>query len=225
MRRKPRPDLIVILAISTLAIPGSLATAQQARQPPPRYYVLNLGDPGGGGLAAASSINNLGWTAGYSWETGNLNQHAFLWAGTPIDLNTLGGPNSVVAWPNKNNHGQIAGISETADMNPLGEEWSCAQANFYPFITGHICLGFIWQDGVMTALPPLPGGIDSYAAGINDRDQVVGWAENGVHDPTCNSTPPINQVLQVTVATRWVEALAKLPKSQDALVAISRRTV
>ncbi len=35
---------------------------------------------------------------------------------------------------------------------------------------------------------------------------------------------PINQVLQVTVATRWVEALAKIPKSQDALVAIARRT-
>ncbi len=117
MRRKPRTDLIVILAISTLAIPGSLATAQQAKQPP-RYDVLNHGDPGGGGIAAASSINNLGWTTGYSRETGNLNQHAFLWAGTPIDLNTLGGPNSAVAWPNKNNHGQSAGIAETADMNP-----------------------------------------------------------------------------------------------------------
>jgi|CZKS01.1.fsa_nt_gi molecular chaperone DnaK (HSP70) len=35
---------------------------------------------------------------------------------------------------------------------------------------------------------------------------------------------PINQVLQATVATRWVEALAKIPNSQDALVAIARRT-
>ncbi len=35
---------------------------------------------------------------------------------------------------------------------------------------------------------------------------------------------PINQVLQPTVATRWVEALAKIPNSQDALVAIARRT-
>jgi hypothetical protein len=35
---------------------------------------------------------------------------------------------------------------------------------------------------------------------------------------------PINQVLQPTVATRWVEALSKMPKSQDALVAIARRT-
>ncbi|HYL76511.1 MAG TPA: Hsp70 family protein [Bryobacteraceae bacterium] len=35
---------------------------------------------------------------------------------------------------------------------------------------------------------------------------------------------PINQVLQAPVATRWVEALLKIPNSQDALVAIARRT-
>ena len=35
---------------------------------------------------------------------------------------------------------------------------------------------------------------------------------------------PINQVLQPTVATRWVEALSKIPNSQDALIAIARRT-
>jgi hypothetical protein len=35
---------------------------------------------------------------------------------------------------------------------------------------------------------------------------------------------PINQVLPATTATRWVEALVKLPGSQDALVSIARRT-
>ena len=35
---------------------------------------------------------------------------------------------------------------------------------------------------------------------------------------------PINQVLTATIATRWVEALAKVPNSQDAMVAIARRT-
>ena len=35
---------------------------------------------------------------------------------------------------------------------------------------------------------------------------------------------PINQVLQPALATRWVEALLKVPNSQDALVAIARRT-
>jgi hypothetical protein len=35
---------------------------------------------------------------------------------------------------------------------------------------------------------------------------------------------PINQVMSVQVATRWVEALLKVPKSHDAVVAIARRT-
>jgi molecular chaperone DnaK (HSP70) len=35
---------------------------------------------------------------------------------------------------------------------------------------------------------------------------------------------PINQVIQAAVATRWVEALSKIPNSQGALVAIARRT-
>ncbi len=35
---------------------------------------------------------------------------------------------------------------------------------------------------------------------------------------------PINQVLPATVATRWVEALLKIPNSQHAVVAIARRT-
>jgi len=35
---------------------------------------------------------------------------------------------------------------------------------------------------------------------------------------------PINQVLPAVAATRWVEALLKVPKSEDAVVAIARRT-
>ena len=35
---------------------------------------------------------------------------------------------------------------------------------------------------------------------------------------------PINQVLPVQAATRWVEALLKVPKAEDAVVAIARRT-
>jgi probable HAF family extracellular repeat protein len=43
----------------------------------------------------------------------------------------------------------------------------------------------------MKALPTL-GGFQGFATEINDRGQIVGWAETPVHDPTCN-TP---QVLQ-----------------------------
>jgi len=160
-----------IAAVCTLSISIPISAAQEARQTQ-RYYVFNLGDPGGGNLAAAASINNIGWIAGDALQAESENLHAELWVGTPFDLGTLGGPNSVVAWPNKNNRGQIAGIAETADMNPLNEAWSCAQANFLS-ITNHVCFGFRWEAGVMTALPPLSGGIDSYAAGINNKGQVA----------------------------------------------------
>lgn len=195
----------VVAAVLTLSI--SIATAQERTQTQ-RYYVFNLGDPGGGSLATAASINNIGWIAGEALQAGSENVHAELWVGAPFDLGTLGGPNSVVAWPNKNNRGQITGVSETADVNPLNEAWSCAQANFLT-ITNHVCYGFLWEAGVMTALPPLSGGIDSYAASINNKGQVAGWAENGVHDQTCNNTSPINQVLQFE-AVVWGPKLGQM---------------
>jgi uncharacterized membrane protein len=49
----------------------------------------------------------------------------------------------------------------------------------------------------MTALQPFPGGYSSYATGVNNKGQVVGWAENGVHDPTCNT---FFQILQFRAA-------------------------
>jgi probable HAF family extracellular repeat protein len=113
-----------------------------------------------------------------------------LWAnGSKLDLGTLRGPNSGVFWPVKNNRGLIAGIAETPDANPLGEKWSCSA---FPSVTGNICLGFVWQNGVMTPLPTL-GGYNGYATGANNIGQVVGWAENTVHDPTCTGR---GQVLQ-----------------------------
>jgi uncharacterized membrane protein len=34
---------------------------------------------------------------------------------------------------------------------------------------------------------PFPGGYNSYATAANNRGQVVGWAENGTVDPTCDT--------------------------------------
>jgi probable HAF family extracellular repeat protein len=44
----------------------------------------------------------------------------------------------------------------------------------------------------MRGLPNFPGGNNGFATGANNLGHVVGWAENGVHDPTCCCT----QVLQ-----------------------------
>jgi probable HAF family extracellular repeat protein len=157
------------------------------------YSIVELGELGGT-AGSANGINDRGWITGTDNLSGNLTTVATLWVnGSTVPLGNLGGPNSAVAWPVKNNNGVIVGISETADADPLGEYFSC-----YPFFatgvpTGQICKGFRWQNGQMTPLPPFSGGYSSYATGVNNRGQVVGWAENGVHDPTCDTSFQILQ--------------------------------
>jgi probable HAF family extracellular repeat protein len=174
-------------------IPAQIVQGQETKQQP-KYYVFNLGTAPFGGVPEPVGINNLGWISGGDNLASNTSVHAVLWVGVPMDLGTLGGPNSNVSWPDHSTKGEIVGIAETAEQNPLGEAWSCSAFFFGP--DGYVCNGFAWQDGVMTALPPFPGGINSYAAGVNNKGQVVGWAENGVRDPTCNNAPPTSQFLQ-----------------------------
>lgn len=162
-----------------------------------RYTVVKLSASLGGTSSRGNSINDRGWVAGFSNLPGNQTRHATLWRrdGAVVDLRTLGGPNSSVQWPGQNNRGTIVGIAETADTDPLGEEWSCSA--FFATVTHNICRGFVWEDGVMGSLPTL-GGNNGFATGVNDRRQVVGWAETPVHDPTCNAP----QVLQFR-AVMW----------------------
>jgi len=54
----------------------------------------------------------------------------------------------------------------------------------------------------MSSLPPLPGGLDSYAAAVNNQGQVAGWAEDGIHDPTCN-LPQVLQFEAVVWGRNW----------------------
>jgi probable HAF family extracellular repeat protein len=148
----------------------------------------------GGTRSIGNSINNLSWVAGTSRLVENQTIHASLWfGGRTVDLGTLGGVNSGVIWPVKNVRGMISGIAETAEIDPLGENWSCSA--FFPSVTGHVCRGFVWEHGQMRALPTF-GGTHGFATGTNNRGQTVGWAENTVRDPSCN--PP--QVLQFRAA-------------------------
>jgi probable HAF family extracellular repeat protein len=180
--------LALLAAIST-----SFPLGAQAPADPSHYVVIDLGTLGGTD-AGGSSINNRGWVTGMSIMAGNQTTHAALWIkGAKIDLGTLpGGANSAIAWPIKNEHGVLVGFSETADVNPLGERFSCPSFFLGVPRTGHSCQGFKWENNAMTPLPTL-GGFNSYATAINNRGQAVGWAENTVHDPTCVAP---RQVLQ-----------------------------
>ena len=191
---RPRVLTCMVAIVLCSALAGTVRAGAQELQEsaePPRYRVINLGNPLGGTSSIGNAMNDLGWAMGTANLPGDTTQHAEIWLpGLHLDLGTLGGPNSAVVFANRSNRGQIVGIAETADMDPLAETWSCAGA-FFPTTTQHICLGFVWQNGAMSALPTL-GGYNGFAASVNSPGQVVGWAETTVHDPTC--VPP--QVLQ-----------------------------
>ncbi len=148
------------------------------------YSVFNLGTLGGT-ASAGNTINNLGWAMGSANLPGDTIAHATVWVyGLKVDLGTLGGSNSNIVFPNRNDMGEIVGISQTGAPDPLGEQWSCSA--FFPAATGtgYTCLGFVWQWGVMAPLPTL-GGNNGFAAAVNNLGEVVGWAENAIHDSTC----------------------------------------
>src|SRR6266487_1215497 len=174
IKRVSRIFFIILTAVwcgAPLALVLAQGSAQvKAKQ---QYQVSNL--PGLGGTSSGgNSINDQTWVAGYSRLPDNLSRHAALWRnGSITDLDTLGGPN--------------------------GELWS--SFNFYgpPYRSGFINLGFVWEQGQgqMRGLPNFPGGNNGFATGANNLHQVVGWAENGVHDPTCcTGGPTCHQVLQ-----------------------------
>lgn len=170
------------LACSQEAAPTAESAAALGQADGPRYVVLPLGSLGGT-LSQGNSINDLGWVGGLSALAGDSTVHATIWRGrTPTDLGTLGGPNSAVLWPSKNIIGLVAGVAETDQDQPLGETWSCRF--FFPSRTGKTCLGVVWENGHIRALPTW-GGENGFATSANNFRQVVGWAETQVLDPSC----------------------------------------
>jgi probable HAF family extracellular repeat protein len=185
--------LIVLIAAGCCGVALAQTQTKAQAKAKSQYHVSNL-DTLGGTSSGGNSINDQSWAAGYSRLPDNQSRHATLWrnGSTAEDLGTLGGPNSSVTWNVKNTEGIIVGISQTAAPDPLGEAWS--SAGFYgpPYNVGFINLGFVWEQGQMRGLPTFVGGNNGFATGANNLGQVVGWAENDVHDPTCVSP----QVLQ-----------------------------
>lgn len=210
--------------LAILAAAARLAAQEQEHSKPPHYRVFKLGTLGGT-ASSGNTINNRGLAMGSANLPGDTTQHATVWFyGLKFDLGTLGGPNSNIVFPNRNDRGEIVGIAQTHNPDPLGEHWSCSAFFPPPTAIGYTCLGFVWKWGELSALPTL-GGNNGFAAAVNDRGQIVGWAENKVHDPTCVSP----QMLQFE-AVIWgpgkdeIQQLAPLHGDQDtAATAINGR--
>ncbi len=180
-------------------VPG---TSTQSNQGFSHYYVVDLGTLGGT-ASVANSINNRGWIAGISKLAGNTAVRGTLWVNAQkVNLGTLGGPNSAVGWPVKNDRGVVAGFSDLAQTDPLAE-------NFCGLGSGKYCAGFRWQNNGLTPLSTL-GGNNSFAAGANDAGQIAGFAETGVHDATCGSPQVLDYYATIWNASGRPRALPPL---------------
>ena len=166
-----------------------------------RYKVQDQGVQHPDNLGMAMGLNNHGWTLimDQSLDHSTISTQFPAVSGTvrisirnlELPLGTLGGKNSSINWNGINDSGEAVGMSETSVPDPNGED-------ICTFGTHATCLPFIWQNGVMRALPRV-GGRNGQASAINNNGQVVGYAENGLLDGTCTpgSTPNDRVVLPV----------------------------
>jgi probable HAF family extracellular repeat protein len=183
--RLPR-YLSIVASSALLAMPltaTAQATAAQEVKQFKGYTVTDLGVVASGTNSTGFDMNRAGWVGGSSNLVDGGPQHAFIWYGSGAlqDLGTLQGPgcpqcNSAADGPNANGEAPVG--SEISSADPDGED-------FCGYGTHLQCLGTVWRDGKLNALPTLPGGRNANAFGINDPGQLVGFAEDGVRDPTC----------------------------------------
>ncbi|MBV9743855.1 MAG: hypothetical protein JO099_08830 [Acidobacteriia bacterium] len=175
-----------IVAVSALFAQSAAAQGHQAQGP--RYTITDLGPASLSNPANPIAITNNDLIATAEPAANGAWHASIQFFKLQIDLakaGGFGGPNSM-AW-DVNEWGQAVGEAETADLDPNKED-------FCVFGTQRVCHPFIWQNGVMSALPRLKdasgnAGRNAVAKGINNLGQVVGMAENTTADSTC---PPYN---------------------------------
>jgi probable HAF family extracellular repeat protein len=187
----------ILTSIATGSLLAALAAAQpqtqSQRHSQRRYTVIDLGTLGGA-YSFGFGINTAGDIAGAAAtpaQTDFVSATAYLWTRQTgmVNLGVLGPP-AFPACPTCSSgaagvaaRGQVAIGSEIATLDPNGEDYC-------QYGTHRECLGAIWRNGVMTALPTLPGGNNANVFWVNNRGQVSGHAETGVRDSTCSVVTP-----------------------------------
>src|SRR5215472_3464559 len=171
----------VMITLFAMPVTGCELAAQDEAEPRTQtHYVVKILNLLGGTQGGANGVTNGGLVTGWSNLTGDQSEHGLLWRGQSItDLGTLGGPNSAVSFPVKDDKGVIAGNSQTSETDPFGENF-CTSSTY----TTYLGKGFLGQNGQKTA-PPTLGGNNSGETVVNHRGQVAGFAETGTQDPGC----------------------------------------
>lgn len=110
-----------------------------------------------GNFGRASAINDAGQVVGFD-DTGKGGGHSFITGPDGMGMRDLG------SLPSRNNYSIAHGINESGQVTG----YSGAAGSFHAFITGPDGMG-IRDLGTL-------GGSVSWALGINDAGQVVGWS-------------------------------------------------
>ena len=167
-------------SIVTLIAAANLLASLAMAQPLPRYTVTDLNKTlPDGWSSAATFLSDNGIVTGIATAPDHT-QHAVIWHRgkiVQIDKRELNSGAFGV-----NERGQATVQSETKDPDPNNENFCAYNTGKGPSLT---CLPFVWQDGVLTQLRPLKGGVNGTLGTINNRGEVVGIAENGTRDPDC----------------------------------------
>ncbi len=186
-------------------IATSLLLATLAMAQPPHYVVTDLGTLGGT-FSQPFFVNGFGMVSGAATLPDNTSRSVLWLKGLKLDIGKpgLGGPNNIAFGDNQKM--QAVGEAEAFTADPNGED-------FCGFGTHLECLPFLWQSGVMSALPTL-GGHNGVANQINTVGEVAGFAENTTPDPGC-SAPQVFQFKPVIWAHGQVEQLPTIDGDPD----------
>lgn len=176
-------SILIVMFMTVLAIPAHQAAAQDPL--PPQYTLIVLGTLGGpnnywenpgpvfnnrGTVALfGSDINAPDPNSNACFNPDCYRDHAAIWQdGTLTDLGALPGPTSSGLGGMSPNGQYAAGISTDGTVDPTSGV--------------PVFRAALFANGKVTDLGTL-GGLFSGAMDVNDRGQVVGFAENATSDP------------------------------------------
>lgn len=171
-------------AVGTKLLVTVALISSSVAQVPAKYNVTDLGTLGGT-YSYTYTLNEAGVVSGGAAtpsQFDGLSQTAFIWQrGQMIELGTLDGaacPDCSSASAGISGFGIAPLFSETAMFDANGEDF-CA------FGTHRQCVAAVWKNGVVAALPRLPGGNNSQAYWTSKAGDIVGFSETAVFDETC----------------------------------------